>query len=208
MVRRGNLIVGLLILTIVAALTVAIGGSGIGTGGEPSRKNLEGPKRFPGPPQIPEPSPPTEPTMLVSVTNFPIDLEGHLVMRDHSDQTAVPRQVEVVNLSGPARIVGFTSATTLPNVGVFGMSRICGSEYTGSRMCDLYEALSTVDPPDLSSSGSEWAWIMASRDPSAHSQCGGWGSTQGEGPTLSREGVVSALPCNQSASVACCAPSP
>lgn len=166
----------------------------------------------------PLPSPlPEQPVtaMNVNVLNLPLDEGGHLVICDHS---AAPRKVEVTNPTARFQLVGFTSATTLPDVGVFGMSRLCQAEFEASRLCTIGEALDTVALPWLDPTPLDFAWVRdeltlggaaGNGSPSTGRQklsCNGWSSTTGTGLVVSIEGGVSSAPCAEAARVACCAP--
>jgi hypothetical protein len=84
----------------------------------------------------------------VEVTNFP-DLQN------------VVGQVEVTNLPTPPtvgwfQLVGFTVATFMGDQGVFGFTRACQGEFSGSRMCTSVEVMRTVSPPVLPAGSAAW----------------------------------------------------
>jgi len=151
-------------------------------------------------PSLPVPEPPSPVAIDVNVRNFPLDEEGRLSMCDH---TGRPRDVQVVNPQVPFQLVGFTSETAMPDVGVFGLSRTCQAEFTDSRMCSLAEALGTVDLPSLDFSTGEAAWVRDEARPSA--TCQGWSSKEGNGLVITAQGSVIVQPCAEPARVACCA---
>ncbi len=131
---------------------------------------------------------------------------------------------------GAFQLVGFTEAETLPNLGVFGLTRLCASQFPGSRMCTLSEALGTVTPP-VAATYVPAAWVrdeaktrqpVAVKSPSEpgdddgdeapaaaapeNDQCLGWAATRGFATTVSSDGAVAVRPCGEAAPVACCAP--
>ena len=164
------------------------------------------------PPVTPEPPQSTQ-ALQVEVTNFPIDERGHLATCDFNSQ---PKPVQITRVQWLHRLVGYTDAFTLPDVGVFGMTALCQAEFSGSRMCTIGEALGTVAIPDLSRGVNDRAWIRDDscgrpgssrpfRDESA-GQCTSWSGTAGSGTVIDRRGVVSLQECLVPAGVACCAP--
>jgi hypothetical protein len=206
MIVKKSMIVGLSILAVLAVLSMAQGDPSIGPINEPPLQKLAPPSQPDRPRPVPPGVPPLPTVLDVNVTNFPVDDDGHLqVCDDHH-----PKEVKVVNLSAPARLVGFTAAATLPDLGVFGLNDICHAEFQDtfpeSRMCELGEALATVHLPNFYPGATNKAWVRSLLEGAAGPQCGGWGSTQGEGLSISQTGVVSTMPCSQVASVACCAP--
>lgn len=121
------------------------------------------------------------------------------------------QQVEVVNQSccqdRPFRLVGSTMQTTNGGAGFFGMSALCASEFNGSRMCLLNEALQTLNPPsDLAHE----SWIDPGMEPRNEiTSCGGWiyMSSGFRGRVLRSNGRYPNIPCDSQLPVACCAPS-
>lgn len=165
------------------------------TGPEPTLPGLR-------PPRPVEPSP-AEP-LAVTVTNFPVNTDGRLMVCEG----AAPRPVEVVNPVRRFELVGFSSAATLPNIGVFGMTNLCRAEYAGTRMCTLSEALGTVAVPALPLDPTSVAWVrLESESVQGNGACLGWGSTSGNGTVIGPSGIIAARSCDQTALVACCAPS-
>jgi hypothetical protein len=206
MIVKKSMIVGLSFLAVLAVLAMAQGDPSSGPINQPPIQKLAPPSQPDRPHPVPPVVPSPEAVFEVKVTNFPYDDDGHLqVCDDHH-----PKDVKVTNLSAPARLIGFTAVATLPNVGVFGLNDACHAEFQErfpeARMCELQEALATVHLPSFDQAATESAWVRSLLEGVAGPQCGGWGSTQGEGLSISDTGVVSTLPCSQMASVACCAP--
>lgn len=177
-------------------------------------------------PRLPAPAPTPSPAPLaVTIVGNPVDETGHLIINDHQHG---PNLVEVVNPQRSHEFSGFTSVETLPNIGVFGMTRLCAAEIPGSRMCTLEEALSTSDPP-ASAAYVPAGWVRdeaVSRQPvlaktpaepipdpgtlpptaPQNNQCLGWSSVEGWATTLSSEGGIGVRSCAERIPVACCRP--
>jgi hypothetical protein len=149
---------------------------------------------------------------LVTVTNFPVtqNVNGEVSVTNLPAVQQVGGTVNIGNLPTPTarlQLVGFTLATFPGGTGVFGLTRACQVEFPGSRMCLLEEALTTVNIPDLSSSGNFWAWA---RMPGADTgnNCNGWNDVSGGaiGRAIGRQGQYGDYSCDHVFSVACCAP--
>ncbi len=115
-------------------------------------------------------------TTPVLVTNFPADPDGNLRV---VEQSAQPRQVEVVNLPATQQVSGQVNVANLPldasgnlriadqgsqrrfgfvgvtsqrfdGAGGFAtMTRACYNQYPGSRVAFTDEYLFTINPPDI-----------------------------------------------------------
>lgn len=176
-------------------------------------------------PRLPVPVVPPVEALAVRIVGLPVDETGHLIINDHPHGS---RPVEVTNLPQSQVFAGFTAVETLPNIGVFGMTRLCAAEIPGSRMCTLQEALNTSDPPVLAAYVPA-GWVRdeaISRQPvptkspiepvpdpglqptptAQNNQCLGWGSTEGWATTLTSDGSIGVRSCSESAPVACCRP--
>ena len=149
------------------------------------------------------------PIRQVEVVNFP-NPQAVTGTVDLGNLPAV-LQVEVVNPLGASprfQLVGFTAATVIGNVGTFGMTTTCQTEFAGSRMCGLGEALKTTNVPSLVV-GTDDAWIDPENNASsAQGNCYGWsaGNSGPRGTTLTKTGVWVTRNCGNARSVACCAP--
>ena len=162
----------------------------------------------------------------VEITNFP-------------DPQNVIGQVEVTNLPipptvGQFQLVGFTVATFTGDQGVFGFTRACQGEFSGSRMCTSVEVMRTVSPPALPAGSAAWVRpeLVASSGATStvdasgiagtvHGlSCWGWKSAHSDryGLTVDDDGRFSGATettmdtvsprCDVPKSVACCAPVP
>ncbi len=69
-------------------------------------------------------------------------------------------QVNTMKSNAQMSLVGFTTALTSNNNGEFTkLSQLCYAEFADSRICNIKEALETVNPPALGAS--EKAWVMS-----------------------------------------------
>ena len=125
--------------------------------------------------------------------------------------------------AGNMELVGFTTATTAPNVGLFAMTNLCQVEFLDSRMCTSEEIMKTVNIPELPTGTVAWAQpvvtgafhetAMIRVDISglmrSDLNCDGWTSTNTEhdGLIVTDIGKIDILGCyNRQLPVACCAP--
>lgn len=158
---------------------------------------------------LPIPELPSPTAIDVNVVNLPVDHMGHLVTCEHAGD---PKQVEVLNPMRRFELVGFTTGTTPPTVGVYGLTRLCQVEFPGTRMCTLGEALDTVNVPNIFVADPNAAWtrddliVFDSGGTGSVSSCRGWSSTTGVGLVITTSGSVSVRSCTNEAHVACCAP--
>jgi len=160
--------------------------------------------------QFAEPRPPATP-WLSYIVNWPEtqDVSGTVSV----DNLPAVQAVEIVNWPQPAgtarfQLVGFTTTTMNGGSGVFTFTAACQAEFPGSRMCTITEATRITEIPDLSN-GTYLAWADTDEPGfSSTESCGGWGATyQGwTGTAISELGRRHFVLCEESWSVACCAP--
>ena len=125
--------------------------------------------------------------------------------------------------SGNMELVGFTTATTTPNVGLFALTQLCQAEYLDSRMCTTEEVMKTVNIPVLPDDTVAWIQpIIVSqynevvrdisgiglRTGSSYLSCAGWSvSYLGDySLNISNLGIIGYSSCANTHPVACCAP--
>jgi len=122
------------------------------------------------------------------------------------------------------QLVGFTKAQHPGDVRLFGLTRACQAEFSGSRLCSSVEVMETAAIPD----GLEGnAWVRPSfisaidrsvLDASGlvllggpPSNCDQWKGSVSSGIIVDSDGNFSsgrAARCSEPRSVACCAPAP
>ena len=127
--------------------------------------------------------------------------------------------------AGNMELVGFTTVTTLPNIGLFAMTELCQVDYLDSRMCTSEEIMKTVNIPVLPSDTKAWVQpVITTRVSSEYTDisgitgtysvsCSNW-SYIGNPPilnglTVTNLGVLGNVTCHAPGSilpVACCAP--
>lgn len=157
-----------------------------------------------------EPDGPDLSVQAVKVVNFPNPqrVAGTVNVGNLPETLNVAGTVSVDNFPSPSTrftLVGFTAATFRGDGGVFGFTQACQTEFAGSRMCTLEEALRTVDLPDLSI-GTDNAWTDRGSVSISHT-CDGWTKDAGSyrGLTVTKTGGYPTRMCNDALSVACCA---
>jgi len=126
-------------------------------------------------------------------------------------------------------LVGFTTATTLPDIGRFAMTQICQAEYENSRMCTSEEIIKTVNIPPgmpawepawvqpvivdtfLFSDDEIWAVDISGAKGRGDLSCESWWSVSiyYQGLVVTHNGVFQLLQdafCDNYNHIACCAP--
>ena len=122
--------------------------------------------------------------------------------------------------TGNMELVGFTTVTTAPNIGLFGMTQLCQAEYLDSRICTSKEIMETVNVPLLPSGTRAWLQpVVAGVNTSGivtdisgqqyySLSCGNWQSIEptSRGLSVTNLGSITMNQCSSILPVACCAP--
>ena len=122
--------------------------------------------------------------------------------------------------AGNLELVGFTIATTVGGIGLFGMTKLCQAEYVGSRMCTSEEIMKSINIPELPSDSYAWVQpVIISTDSSRNYidlsgikgyqiTCNNWsiGNASNSGFGVNHIGQFIRPSCNEIIPVACCAP--
>lgn len=104
-------------------------------------------------------------------------------------------------------LVGFTNATFDGDEGYIGFTLACQGEFPGSRMCSITEIIQTVDFP---SGLTGRAWVRPGTSFSRDDTCGRWRAQSAgtTGMSVDPIGYFEQFDCDNTFSVACCAPAP
>jgi hypothetical protein len=133
-----------------------------------------------------------------------------------SRQTEITLQLGGGSPEPHFRFVGVTTATVTGAAGIFGLSTLCGEEFSGSRVCMSRELIETVDP-SLEPGEPVHAWIHPTFVPTEGTDisgqpavtCSGWSSNSRSQLGLSVHahlGSFTRTQCDQALPAACCAP--
>jgi len=143
-----------------------------------------------------------------------------------TEHTSLDQKLDQILTATAATVpgyVGITEATALGDQGVFTFSRMCHSEFPGSRFCTTEEAFRTVNPVNIAG---DPAWIhpifivpdaattlrgavlfYGFVVQAASRTCGGWSGVGTSGMTLNpQSGAVGTASCSLPLPVACCIP--